>query len=52
MWYDARVYSFNDFKYIFYIKGKDKAVKKIFAELLEIKKLKVFCRKVGKKDID
>ncbi|WP_311768899.1 hypothetical protein [Listeria innocua] len=47
-----RVYSFNDFKYIYYIKGKDKAVKKIFAELLEIKKLKAFCRKLGKKDID
>ncbi|HGX1649280.1 hypothetical protein [Listeria innocua] len=50
--YDAKVYSFNDFKYIYYIKGKDKAVKKIFAELLEIKKLKAFCRKLGKKDID
>ncbi|MBC1376591.1 hypothetical protein [Listeria farberi] len=47
-----RVYSFNDFKYIDYVEGKDKAVKKIFTELLEIKKLKAFCRKVEKKDID
>lgn len=47
-----RKYSFNDFRYICYIKGKKNAVEKLFAELLEIKKLKAFCRKVDKKDID
>ncbi|EAF4651760.1 hypothetical protein C0M41_15940 [Listeria monocytogenes] len=47
-----RLYSFNDFKYICYVEGKKKAVEKLFAELLEVKKLKAFCRKVDKKDID
>ncbi|EAD9929062.1 hypothetical protein AQP98_11550 [Listeria monocytogenes] len=47
-----RLYSFNDFKYICYLEGKKSAVEKLFAELLEIKKLKAFCRKVEKKDID
>ncbi|EOW8179526.1 hypothetical protein ACO0T1_002422 [Listeria monocytogenes] len=47
-----RVYSFNDFKYICYVEGKKKAVEKLFTELLEVKKLKAFCRKVDKKDID
>ncbi|EAC3660221.1 hypothetical protein [Listeria monocytogenes] len=47
-----RKYSFNDFRYICYIEGKKNAVEKLFAELLEIKKLKAFCRKVDKKDID
>ncbi|WP_100092122.1 hypothetical protein [Listeria monocytogenes] len=47
-----RLYSFNDFRYICYIEGKENAVEKLFAELLEIKKLKAFCRKVDKKDID
>ncbi|EAF2506742.1 hypothetical protein J3X15_002822, partial [Listeria monocytogenes] len=47
-----RKYSFNDFRYICYIEGKRKGVEKLFAELLEIKKLKAFCRKVDKKDID
>lgn len=42
-----RKYSFNDFRYICYIEGKKNAVEKLFAELLEIKKLKAFCRKVG-----
>ncbi|ARJ78017.1 hypothetical protein ADP94_00025 [Listeria monocytogenes] len=47
-----RKYSFNDFRYICYIEGKKNAVEKLFAGLLEIKKLKAFCRKVDKKDID
>lgn len=47
-----RIYSFNDFKYICYVEGKRKGVEKLFTELLEIKKLKAFCRKVDKKDID
>ncbi|ECL0265337.1 hypothetical protein FKC55_05540 [Listeria monocytogenes] len=47
-----RKYSFNNFRYICYIDGKKNAVEKLFAELLEIKKLKAFCRKVDKKDID
>lgn len=47
-----RLYSFNDFRYICYIEGKKNAVEKLFAELLEIKKLKAFYRKVDKKDID
>ncbi|EAC5362245.1 hypothetical protein B1N06_11420 [Listeria monocytogenes] len=47
-----RLYSFNDFRYICYVEGKKKTVEKLFAELLEIKKLEAFCRKVDKKDID
>ncbi|EAF7936259.1 hypothetical protein AXD26_12355, partial [Listeria monocytogenes] len=47
-----RKYSFNDFKYICYLEGKRKGVEKLFTELLEIKKLKAFCKKVEKKDID
>ncbi|EAA0353347.1 hypothetical protein [Listeria monocytogenes] len=47
-----RKYSLNDFRYVCYIEGKKNAVEKLFAELLEIKKLKAFCRKVDKKDID
>lgn len=47
-----RLYSFNDFKYICYVEGKRKGVEKLFTELLEIKKLKAFCKKVEKKDID
>ncbi|HAA6857494.1 TPA_asm: hypothetical protein GHH11_15400 [Listeria monocytogenes] len=47
-----RLYSFNDFKYICYLEGKRKGVEKLFTELLEIKKLKAFCKKVEKKDID
>ncbi|HHR1716347.1 TPA: hypothetical protein ACSYVK_00655 [Listeria monocytogenes] len=38
-----RKYSFNDFKYICYIEGKKSAVEK---------KLKAFCKKVEKNDID
>ncbi len=34
------------------MEGKRKGVEKLFTELLEIKKLKVFCKKVEKKDID
>ncbi|EHC3035378.1 TPA: hypothetical protein ACSY32_05850 [Listeria monocytogenes] len=47
-----RKYSFNDFKYICYLEGKRKGVEKLFTELLEIKKLKAFCKKVEKKAID
>ncbi|HAC0982282.1 TPA_asm: hypothetical protein GY030_13515 [Listeria monocytogenes] len=47
-----RVYSFNDFKYICYVEGKDKAIEKLFAELYETRKLKAFCRKVEKKHLD
>ncbi|WP_312026341.1 hypothetical protein [Listeria farberi] len=47
-----RLYSFNDFRYICYVEGKRKGIEKLFAELLETKKLKTFCRKVDKKDID
>ncbi|WP_031658248.1 hypothetical protein [Listeria monocytogenes] len=47
-----RLYSFNDFRYICYLEGKRKGVEKLFTELLEIKKLKAFCKKVEKKDID
>ncbi|EAE0558727.1 hypothetical protein APD96_00575 [Listeria monocytogenes] len=47
-----RVYSFNDFKYICYVEGKRKGVEKLFAELLETKKLNEFCKKVEKKDTD
>ncbi|EAF0489128.1 hypothetical protein CY679_01995 [Listeria monocytogenes] len=47
-----RIYSFNDFKYICYVEGKKSAVEKIFSEIFESKKLKAFCKKVDKKDID
>ncbi|WP_323686377.1 hypothetical protein [Listeria welshimeri] len=41
-----------DFKYICYVEGKRKGVEKLFAKLLETKKLNAFCKKVEKKDID
>ncbi|EOH9976162.1 hypothetical protein ACMFNW_000463 [Listeria monocytogenes] len=47
-----RLYSFNDFKYICYVEGKKGAVEKLFSDIFETKKLKTFCRKVEKKDID
>lgn len=47
-----RIYSFNDFKYICYVEGKKGAVEKLFSDIFETKKLKAFCRKVEKKDID
>ncbi|ECC2441315.1 hypothetical protein FOK09_12605, partial [Listeria monocytogenes] len=47
-----RLYSFNDFKYICYVEGKKGAVEKLFSDIFETKKLKAFCRKVEKKDID
>ncbi|EKK3384737.1 hypothetical protein ACPSVU_001083 [Listeria monocytogenes] len=47
-----RVYSFNDFRYICYIEGKDKAVEKLFAELFETRKLKALRRRIKKNEMD
>ncbi|HHQ1070993.1 TPA: hypothetical protein ACSK9O_002511, partial [Listeria monocytogenes] len=38
--------------YICYVEGKKGAVEKLFSDIFETKKLKAFCRKVEKKDID
>ncbi|ASH47940.1 TPA: hypothetical protein ACSZF6_09950 [Listeria monocytogenes] len=47
-----RLYSFNDFRYICYIEGKDKAVEKLFAELFETRKLKALRRRIKKNEMD
>ncbi|EAH1637020.1 hypothetical protein D4285_10095 [Listeria monocytogenes] len=50
--YDVRLYSFNDFRYICYVEGKDKAIEKLFAELYETKKLKTLRRRIKKNEMD
>ncbi|EAC2795078.1 hypothetical protein ARU75_10215 [Listeria monocytogenes] len=47
-----RLYSFNDFRYICYVEGKDKAIEKLFAELYETRKLKAFQRRIKKNEMD
>ncbi|HAA2921373.1 TPA: hypothetical protein ACHR3W_001402 [Listeria monocytogenes] len=47
-----RVYSFNDFRYICYVEGKDKAIEKLFAELYETRKLKALQRRIKKNEMD
>ncbi|EAC6607397.1 hypothetical protein EY792_13495 [Listeria monocytogenes] len=50
--YDVRIYSFNDFRYICYVEGKDKAIEKLFAELYETRKLKALQRRIKKNEMD
>ncbi|EAD7837575.1 hypothetical protein Q850_09695 [Listeria monocytogenes] len=50
--YDVRLYSFNDFRYICYVEGKDKAIEKLFAELFETRKLKTLQRRIKKNEMD
>ncbi|EAD9707524.1 hypothetical protein AF119_09315 [Listeria monocytogenes] len=50
--YDVRLYSFNDFRYICYVEGKDKAIEKLFAELYETRKLKTLRRRIKKNEMD
>ncbi|EAC2786152.1 hypothetical protein CDS02_08490 [Listeria monocytogenes] len=50
--YDVRLYSFNDFRYICYVEGKDKAIEKLFAELYETRKLKALRRRIKKNEMD
>lgn len=47
-----RLYSFNDFKYICYIEGRDKAVEKLFTDLFETRKLKALQRRIKKNEMD
>ncbi|ECL7865819.1 hypothetical protein F6V23_04000 [Listeria innocua] len=47
-----RLYSFNDFRYICYVEGKDKAIEKLFAELFETRKLKALQRRIKKNEMD
>ncbi|EPC9931028.1 hypothetical protein ACR3G8_001943 [Listeria monocytogenes] len=47
-----RLYSFNDFRYICYVEGKDKAIEKLFAELYETRKLKALRRRIKKNEMD
>ncbi|CUK87036.1 hypothetical protein ACULZG_001083 [Listeria monocytogenes] len=47
-----RLYSFNDFRYICYVEGKDKAIEKLFAELYETRKLKALQRRIKKNEMD
>ncbi|MGW11969.1 hypothetical protein EA801_06290 [Listeria monocytogenes] len=49
--YDVRLYSFNDFRYICYVEGKDKAIEKLFAELYETRKLKALQRRIKKNEM-
>lgn len=47
-----RVYSFNDFKYICYVEGEEKAVERLFSESMsdkEIKKLHLSIKKSNMK---
>ncbi|EFM9050752.1 hypothetical protein HJ421_000977 [Listeria monocytogenes] len=46
-----RVYSFNDFKYICYIEGKDRAVKKLFASLRTDKEIAILNKMLEKNTI-
>jgi hypothetical protein len=48
----VRLYSFNDFRYICYVEGKDKAIEKLFAELYETRKLKALQRRIKKNEMD
>ncbi|EAF0224230.1 hypothetical protein CDP15_10420 [Listeria monocytogenes] len=50
--YDVRLYSFNDFRYVCYVEGKDKAIEKLFAELFETRKLKTLQRRIKKNEMD
>ncbi|HHT6008748.1 TPA: hypothetical protein ACSZCS_08380 [Listeria monocytogenes] len=47
-----RLYSFNDFRYICYVEGKDKAIEKLFAELYGTRKLKTLRRRIKKNEMD
>ncbi|EAD2778037.1 hypothetical protein D3507_13455 [Listeria monocytogenes] len=47
-----RLYSFNDFRYICYVEGKDKAIEKLFAELYETRKLKALQGRIKKNEMD
>ncbi|EQC1988015.1 hypothetical protein ACY27C_002475 [Listeria monocytogenes] len=47
-----RLYSFNDFRYICYVEGKDKAIEKLFAELYETRKLKALRSRIKKNEMD
>ncbi|EKA7730871.1 hypothetical protein OPJ22_002735 [Listeria innocua] len=47
-----RVYSFNDFKYICYIEGKDKALKKLFAGLRTEKEIAILNKRVQKDTVN
>ncbi|EPG0921783.1 TPA: hypothetical protein ACSK9Y_000989 [Listeria innocua] len=47
-----RPYNFNDFKYICYIEGRDKAVEKLFTDLFETRKLKALQRRIKKNEMD
>ncbi|EAF8806915.1 hypothetical protein A1D52_10845 [Listeria monocytogenes] len=47
-----RKYSFNDFRYICYVEGKDKAIEKLFTDLFETRKLKALQRRIKKNEMD
>ncbi|CUM17962.1 hypothetical protein FCF27_03950 [Listeria monocytogenes] len=47
-----RKYSLNDFRYVCYVEGKDKAIEKLFAELFETRKLKTLQRRIKKNEMD
>ncbi|EOL9687469.1 hypothetical protein ACNAG8_001062 [Listeria monocytogenes] len=46
-----RVYSFNDFKYICYVEGKEKAVEKIFSGLASEKVLNKYVKEYEVSDV-
>ncbi|EAG7646871.1 hypothetical protein AYO14_14035, partial [Listeria monocytogenes] len=45
-------YSFNDFKYISYVEGKDKALKKLFAGLRTEKEIAILNKRVQKDTVN
>lgn len=47
-----KVNSFNDFKYIFYIEGKDRALKKLFSNFLSDKDISLLYERIENNDIN
>ncbi|HFJ2320322.1 TPA: hypothetical protein ACGTPT_001708 [Listeria innocua] len=47
-----RIYSFNDFKYISYVEGKNSSVEMIFSDIFQTKKLKAFQKRIKKNEMD
>ncbi|EIX0292179.1 hypothetical protein MKA72_002578 [Listeria monocytogenes] len=47
-----RLYSFNDFRYICYVEGKDRAIEKLFASLWTDKEIAILNKRTQKDTIN
>ncbi|EIZ3140980.1 hypothetical protein MPC45_001663 [Listeria monocytogenes] len=47
-----RLYSFNDFRYICYVEGKDRAIEKLFASLRTDKEIAILYKKIEENTIN